>query len=198
MEISSRAVYQDEIDKDETEKILDGNQRLDGQNTEANSIKEQTVYYDIRFGAILPGEKETIKVIINLEIQLDDTPGYPIVKRGFYYCGRMISEQYGTVFTKEEYDKLEKVYSIWICPSPVRKRKNGIFRYHIMEDTIVGESYTDSDDYDMIEVIIHRITIVGRKGTSGFYYYVDGHLTKEEAVLQSENKKLIYVNKITL
>lgn len=198
MEISSRAVYQDEIDKDETEKILDGNQRLDGQNTEANSIKEQTVYYDIRFGAILPGEKETIKVIINLEIQLDDTPGYPIVKRGFYYCGRMISEQYGTVFTKEEYDKLEKVYSIWICPSPVRKRKNGIFRYHIMEDTIVGESYTDSDDYDMIEVIIHRITIVGRKGTSGFYYYVDGYLTKEEAVLQSENKKLIYVNKITL
>ena len=198
MEISSRAVYQDEIDKDETEKILDGNQRLDGQNTEANYIKEQTVYYDIRFGAILPGEKETIKVIINLEIQLDDTPGYPIVKRGFYYCGRMISEQYGTVFTKEEYDKLEKVYSIWICPSPVRKRKNGIFRYHIMEDTIVGESYTDSDDYDMIEVIIHRITIVGRKGTSGFYYYVDGYLTKEEAVLQSENKKLIYVNKITL
>lgn len=46
--------------------------------------------------------------------------------------------------------------------------------------------------------IPHRITIVGRKEQSGFYYYVEGHLTKEEALARSENKKLIYVNKITI
>lgn len=25
-------------------------------------------------------------------------PGYPLLKRAVYYCGRMISSQYGTVF----------------------------------------------------------------------------------------------------
>lgn len=73
-----------------SEMKLDGNQCLDGKNTEANSIWEQTVYYDIRFGATLLGDNKLIRIIINLEIQLDDVPGYPIVKNGFCYCGRMI------------------------------------------------------------------------------------------------------------
>ena len=93
-------------------------------------------------------------MILNLEIQLDDTPGYPIVKRGFYYCGRMVSEQYGTVFTDEHYEKLEKVYSIWICPDPAKKRKNGIFKYHTVEDIIYGESYTKEKNYDLMEVVV--------------------------------------------
>ncbi|MCI5503702.1 MAG: hypothetical protein MR410_06355 [Eubacterium sp.] len=134
---------------------MNGNQRIDEQNTEANSIKEQTVYYDVRFGAILPEGKEPIRIIINLEIQLDDHPGYPIVKRGFYYCGRMISEQYG---------KLEKVYSIRICPDPAKKRKNGIFRYHTVEETIIGTSCTQSDDYDMMEVIILNLGDTNKDG----------------------------------
>ena len=113
---------------------MNGNQRIDEQNTEANSIKEQTVYYDVRFGAILPEGKEPIRIIINLEIQLDDHPGYPIVKRGFYYCGRMISEQYG------------------------------IFRYHTVEETIIGTSCTQSDDYDMMEVIILNLGDTNKDG----------------------------------
>lgn len=64
VEISSRAVHQDEMDKEENEKKLGGNQRVDGQNTEANSIKEQTVYYDIRFGAILPGKKNQSRLLL--------------------------------------------------------------------------------------------------------------------------------------
>ena len=47
-EISQRAVHQDQPDKEER---LDGNQRIDGPNTEASSIRDQTVYYDIRFEA---------------------------------------------------------------------------------------------------------------------------------------------------
>lgn len=89
--------------------MMDGNRRIDGFNTEANAITEQTVYYDIRLKAIIPGNPEPLQLIINLEIQTNDNPGYPLVTRGFYYCARMISEQYGTVFTKEEYDKIQKV-----------------------------------------------------------------------------------------
>lgn len=71
---------------------------------------------------------------------MSDKQGYPLVKRGFYYCARMISEQYGTVFTDSEYEKIQKVYSIWICPSPEKKRKNGIFKYHTVEETVFGTS----------------------------------------------------------
>ena len=150
-EVSTYAVHQDELDKNDK---LDGDKRVEGMNTESNSIQEHTIYYDIRLPAFLPKSNEIVRLILNLEIQLDDTPGYPIVKRGFYYCGRMVSEQYGTVFTNEHYEKLEKVYSIWICPDPAKKRKNGIFKYHTVEDIIYGESYTKEKNYDLMEVVV--------------------------------------------
>ena len=151
IEISSRAVHQDHPDRS---KLLDGNEQIDCLNSEANAIKDQTVYYDIRFKAYIPNTEEPVQLIINLEIQLNDTPGYPLVTRGFYYCARMISEQYGTVFTDEHYEKIQKAYSIWICPDPAKKRKNGIFKYHTIEDTILGKSYTDPQSYDLMEVVI--------------------------------------------
>nr|WP_288733237.1 hypothetical protein [uncultured Anaerobutyricum sp.] len=150
-EVSTHAVHQDELDKD---KRLGGDERVEGMNTESNSIQEHTIYYDIRLPAFLPEGNERVRLILNLEIQLDDTPGYPIVKRGFYYCGRMISEQYGTVFVDEHYEKVEKVYSIWICPDPAKKRKNGIFKYHTIEDIIYGEPYTKEENYDLMEVVV--------------------------------------------
>ena len=151
IEISSRAVHQDHPDRS---KLLDGNEQIDCLNSEANAIKDQTVYYDIRFKAYIPNTEEPVQLIINLEIQLNDTPGYPLVTRGFYYCARMISEQYGTIFTDEHYEKIQKAYSIWICPDPAKKRKNGIFKYHTIEDTILGKSYTDPQSYDLMEVVI--------------------------------------------
>ena len=48
IEISSRAVHQDHPDRS---KLLDGNEQIDCLNSEANAIKDQTVYYDIRFKA---------------------------------------------------------------------------------------------------------------------------------------------------
>jgi hypothetical protein len=150
-EISKHAVHQDQANKDEP---LNGDHRVEILNTEATSIKEQTVYFDIRFKAYVPSKDEVVQLIINLEIQLNDTPGYPLVKRGIYYCSRMISEQYGTVFTKEQYRDLCKVYSIWICPSSAQKRKNGIFKYEISEKEIYGTSFTKKKDYDLMNVVI--------------------------------------------
>jgi hypothetical protein len=150
-EISERAVHQDQLDKTQR---LNGDKRIDGINTEATAIKDQTVYFDIRFKAAVPRENASVQIIINIEIQLDDNPGYPLVKRGFYYCARMISEQYGTVFTDEHYEKLRKVYSIWICPDPAKKRKNGIFTYHTVENTVYGTSHVNEEDYDLMEVVV--------------------------------------------
>ncbi len=150
-QFSSHAVHQDQLNKEEQ---LDGNTRMDTLNSESTAIKEQTVYYDIRFRALLPKEVTPIQLIINLEVQLDDTPGYPLIKRGIYYCSRMISEQYGTVFTNEEYEKIQKVYSIWIFPDPAKKRANGIFRYRMNEETVYGKPYEKLENYDLAEVVI--------------------------------------------
>ena len=66
----------------------------------------------------------------------------------------MISEQHSTVFTGEHYEKIQKVYSIWICPSTPECRKNGIARYHTVEDRIAGDVYSKSKSYDLAEIII--------------------------------------------
>ena len=89
-----------------------------------------------------------------MEIQTDDKPGYELVTRGTYYCARMISEQYGTIFTNEHYEKIQKVYSIWICPSTPNCRKNSMFRYRTIEESIIGNTYVKKEAYDLAEVIV--------------------------------------------
>ena len=94
--------------------------------TEDASIYEGTVTYDIRFCAKAPASKEKIRLIINIEAQNDFYPGYLIIKRGIYYCSRLISSQYGVEFSDAHYEKIKKVYSIWICMNPPKYRKNSI------------------------------------------------------------------------
>ena len=95
-----------------------------------------------------------------MEMQKKDNPGYAVVTRGIYYSARMISEQYETVFKKSEYQKIQKTYSIWICPEPVKKSANSIIRYRIWEAEIHGKSYTDVKGvkgYDKMEVIVVKL-----------------------------------------
>ena len=94
--------------------------RIESEQTEDKSGTEGTVYYDIRFHAVAPIDGKRIQLIINLGAQNDFNPGYPLLKRAVYYCGRMISSQYGTVFVKSHYEKIQKVYSIWICTMPTK------------------------------------------------------------------------------
>lgn len=81
-------------------------------------------------------------------------PGYPLTKRGIYYCGRMLSAQYGTEFTNSQYGKIKKVYSVWICMTPPRDRENTITRYHIREENLVGNVREKEENYDLMSVIM--------------------------------------------
>ncbi|MEF2795255.1 MAG: hypothetical protein U0N62_07250, partial [Hydrogeniiclostridium sp.] len=114
--------------------------RIHGMSTEDSSIHEGTVVYDVRFTAMAPSTGEPIRLIINLEAQNNYHPGYPIVMRALYYCCRLISSQYGREFTHGRYDKIKKVYSIWICSEAPENRKNSIFRYRIAEDVFAGQT----------------------------------------------------------
>lgn len=151
VDISERAVHQDQLNRGPR---VNGDTQVTKLNSESSSINEGTIYYDVRFNATAPGNSEPVTLIINLEIQTDDKPGYDLVTRGIYYCARMLSEQHGTVFTGEHYEKIQKVYSIWICPSVAESRRNSMFRYHTIEESDGGKSYVKNQSYDLSEVII--------------------------------------------
>jgi len=79
-----------------------------GGQTEDKTITEGTITYDIRFMATAPKSGELIRLIINVEAQNNFYPGYPLIKRGIYYCSRMISAQYGTEFSASHYEDIKK------------------------------------------------------------------------------------------
>ena len=150
--ISEKAVHQDHPDRK-----IGGDETVTAMNSESTSVREGTVYYDLRFRARVPGETEDIFLIVNLEIQNDESPGYPVVARGIYYAARMISEQYGTVFTNMDYQKLQKVYSIWICPGKGRRRKGNIAHFRLKKEGDEGNSFKDGKNYDKMEVVVIKV-----------------------------------------
>lgn len=127
---------------------------IQGIGNEDTSLTEGTVTYDIRFLATAPVSGELIRLIINLEAQNDFYPGYPLIKRGIYYCSRMISAQYGTEFTNSHYENIKKVYSIWICMNPPKNRENSITRYYIAEENLVGRVKEQKADYDLMTAVM--------------------------------------------
>ena len=125
-----------------------------GLNTEDATMTEGTITYDIRFLSCVPDSEEKIQLIVNVEAQNDFYPGYPIIKRGIYYGSRMISAQYGTEFTDSHYEKIKKVYSIWVCLDPPKKWQNSITRYVIKEENLIGNVKQEKINYDLMTVIL--------------------------------------------
>ena len=130
--------------------------KVQGMGNEDISQNEGTVYYDVRFNAIAPstGEHDNIRLIINAEAQNRFKLKYPLIKRAVYYGSRLISAQHGTVFTKSDYQKLCKVYSIWICVNPAKKFRNTITRYSLKPETIIGNAVEAPENYDLINIVM--------------------------------------------
>ena len=127
---------------------------IQGTGVEDTTITEGTVTFDIRFTATVPSAREKIGLILNVEAQNQFHPGYPLIKRGIYYCCRMVSSQYGTVFTSSHYEKIKKVYSIWICTNPPEYRKNTITGYAITEKNYIGQVKEARKDYDLLSALM--------------------------------------------
>ena len=137
---------------------------IQGAGNEDISLTEGSVTYDIRFLATAPVSGELIRLIINIEAQNDFYPGYPLIKRGIYYCSRMISAQYGTEFTNSHYENIKKVYSIWICMNPPKSRENSITRYYIAEENLAGSVKERKADYDLMAAVM---ICLGKEEDSG-------------------------------
>ena len=163
--------------------------QIHGVSGEDTSLYEGTVTYDIRFHAIAPVSGELIRLIINVEAQNVFNPGYPLLKRGIYYCSRMISAQYGTEFTTAQYDKIKKVYSIWICMNPPENRRNSITRYAIREDNLVGGVREPICDYDLLSVVMICLGNPGQDGKPDVLKLLDVLLSGETG--QTEKRRIL-------
>ena len=129
-------------------------------NSEDSSIDEGTRFYDIRFTARVPNNDKNVQLIINIEAQNEFDTEYSLIKRGIYYCSRLISGQYGTIFKHMDYDKIQKVYSIWICTDPAKEFADSIRTYSLKKELLYGNDLVgepaakEAEKYDLITLVL--------------------------------------------
>ena len=75
----------------------------------------------------------------------------------------MISSQRGKVFTNQEYGKIKKVVSIWLCQSAFGSKADTMNRYSIKEECLRGSFHEKKKNYDLMTVVVLRL---GNKGES--------------------------------
>lgn len=179
-QIGNMAVHLDEM--------VGRGEQIRGEKTEDNTLTEGTVTFDIRFNALIPGTGENARLFINVEAQNDFYPGYPIIKRGIYYCSRLISSQYGVEFTNAHYEKIKKVSSIWICLNPPKYRQNTINRYMIQEENLIGDVPEKKENYDLMTAVIICLGSSENDNYTGILKLLDILLSSEK---EPEEKKKI-------
>lgn len=128
--------------------------RVRGENTADKSITEGNVNFDILFSARTPDGSDSRQIFINVESQDTWSPGYPLLKRAAYYCGRLLSRQKGIVFQNSDYQKLQKVYSLWVCLDPPKSKENTLTAFHIKEENLVGNAKYGKMNYDMVSMMM--------------------------------------------
>ena len=184
------SVDQDIPDADETD-TSDADTSVVGSDTEDASIKEGTIRYDLIFDAVVPDTQKQIRMVINVEIQVSTDLPYSIVTRAIYYAARLVSRQKGTVFTNSDYQKIQKVYSIWICPDPKKMNANSIAEYGITQQKVIGRVKEKVENYDKIKIIILSVNDEGMENRNTIIRLLSTLLSTTESV---ENRKKILQN----
>lgn len=96
---------------------------------DAGKGSETETHYDVLADCALPGgETVCVGFFFDLEMQRENKPGYPVPKRGVYYCCRLISRQVENL-GEEAYNQIKPVYSIWILINNIPKYlQNSIYK----------------------------------------------------------------------
>ena len=106
-------------------KIIKDEQRFRWLNNENMIPNYGTVKFDMLCCVDLPQLNGANKrIYLNVEIQNNIHPGYPLVTRGIAYVLRILTTQLGREYDDKNYDGMKKVYSLWIMPQAT-KRKDG-------------------------------------------------------------------------
>lgn len=76
------------------------------------------------------------------------------MKRAGYYCGKLLSRQKDTEFSGDDYGKIKKVVSIWICFDSRENLKNTVSRFSLAKEDLFGHPVFEKKNYDVIEIIV--------------------------------------------
>ncbi len=155
-------------------------ERILGLNTEDITVTEGMVRYDIRFKALLPKDPKRLYLILNIEAQNEQQTRYSLLKRAVYYGSRLISSQYGTVFSGMDYGAVKKVYSIWICTKSAKKYRNSMNRYEMVEECLVGATRNDPENDRLRNLILLHVGEYDEGTHEGVLGLLSGKLQAEE------------------
>lgn len=143
---------------------LDDTLDIKGKNIESTGTNETFITFDIIFDAIAPVDGKPVKIIINLEPQKTTRKiHYKLMKRAVYYAARLISDQKEKEFHADDYNKIKKIYTIWVCMATQNYRADSIQRYNLTEEIIHGNFRDNKKNYDLISIVILNL---GKKPTS--------------------------------
>ena len=123
-------------------------------NVEDKQLAEGTTVFDVVLMLPSPNKpNRSIGVVINIEVQKNDKPGYPIESRMIYYLCRTVSLQHGVTFAKSDYGGICKCYSLWFCPELDKGEAPSIDRFFIKGERVFGKGdvAADKEDYDLLE-----------------------------------------------
>lgn len=123
--------------------------------TESSSLNDGSRYFDVKFYTKDPKKPEdSISLIINIEAQTKFKAEDYIHKRAEYYLSRLISGQNNTIFANDNFEKIKKVYSIWICTDPIAKYRNTITVFPRTSKKLYGNAKAKKGAYDTSTYII--------------------------------------------
>ena len=143
--------------EDDCVKVRDRNTRF---HTEDDSeLVMDSVFY------VKSPNNGTIAIIVEIEGQERNNPGYPILNRAIAYASELIHDQKGKEYIGDDYGSLKKVYSIWCMMNPKMKDRNTIVNYRMIGS--YNEPYSSRlpiDDPDLMRIVM--VNIGGSDGLS--------------------------------
>ncbi len=155
-----------------------------------------TIKFDVN--AYLVDPDLHINFEFNIEPQNKTRPGYSIYKRGVYYCSRMIARQLGPG-DKDQYDKLHKCYSIWVCFHSDRVgKRNDILSYSFARDTDalisenIPEVFKADKDTDLAKLVYIFVPKVAEDIQTGVQKLLFGIFRNEPKMMQPYLTKTEY------
>ena len=101
----------------------------------------------------------------------------------------MISAQHGVEFTRSEYGKIKKVYSIWVCTNPPAERQNTIMQYSVQQRPLVGQVDEPVQNYDLLSAIMICLGEPEQENYTGVLKFLEVLLSDERTA--KEKKEIL-------
>lgn len=153
-------------------------------DTENGHNNEAFIKFDLKFNLQIPGRDEKSQVIITVDLEMQKGhTNYSLIARSIYYAASMLRD---TMTKRDDYNSINKVYSIWICDKRIIKSNdksnasdidNAWFhRYTMLRTYYSGELPEDIEEYgkhsgfykydpeaDLISIVIIELNKMNNK-----------------------------------